>query len=71
MNSTDLKQHIVGAEEALASFLGMLLGEEVAFKAEAPEEVTLAEAKLDKMAYLVVLSPADTGSGQCDTGSIQ
>ncbi len=63
MNSTDLKKHIAGAEEALGSFLGMLLGEDVVFKAEAPEEVTLAEARLDKMAYLVVLSPAGSGGG--------
>ena len=63
MNSTDLKQHIVEAEDALAAFLGMLLGEEVLFKAEAPEEITLAEAELDKMAYLVMLSPVDSGSG--------
>ena len=63
MNSTDLKQHIAGAEEALAAFLGMLLGEEVTFKADASEEITLADARLDKMAYLVMLSPADSGSG--------
>ncbi len=44
MNSTDLKQHIAGAEEALGAFLGMLLGEDVAFKAEPPEAVTLSEA---------------------------
>ena len=63
MNSTDLKQHISGAEEALAAFLGMLLGEEVTFNADAPEEIKRADAKLDKMAYLVMLSPADSGSG--------
>ena len=63
MNSTDITQHIAAAEEALGGFLGMLLGEEAAFQVEAPESVSFEEAKLQELAYLVVLSPEATGQG--------
>ena len=63
MNSTDITQHITAAEEALGSFLGMLLGEEAIFKIEPPEPVSLEDAKLQKMPYLVLLSPEGSGQG--------
>ncbi len=63
MNSTDITQHIAEAEEALGGFLGTLLGEEAVFQVEAPEPVSFEEAELQKMAYLVVLSPEDSGQG--------
>ncbi len=63
MNSTDITQHIAEAEDALGGFLGTLLGEEAVFQVEAPEPVSFEEAELQKMAYLVVLSPEDTGQG--------
>jgi flagellar motor switch protein FliN/FliY len=63
MNSADLNQHLAGVEQALGSFLSMLLGEDVAFKAEAPAAVSRAEAKLETMARLVLLRTAGAGDG--------
>lgn len=63
MNSSDIQQHIASAEEALQSFLGMLLGEDVVFHADSPEQVTFAEANLKKMASLVVLGPGGKDGG--------
>ena len=61
MNSSNLKQYISLAEEALSSFLGVLLGEEVVVQTAEPERVAVAKAGLEELAYLVVLNPAPPG----------